>query len=201
MASNQTIATILKTLKAAYPRFEVSEDTVRVWASFIADMDDDLLMAAVARFISASDHAFAPSIPEIRREATEIRREIAGIPSAFEAWEEVLLAPSPSPYRKMRDGQWIDREDYQWSHEVVGRVARQLGWGRSFPGNNPEADRAHFVKAYDAEVGRMMRAETQIPLVTEYIETERSKHLLNVTGEIRKLAREKGVTKIHASTI
>jgi len=191
MASNQTISTMLKTIKAAYPRFEVSEDTVRVWASFIADLEDDLLMAAVARFISASDHAFAPSIPEIRRQATEIRREIAGVPSAFEAWEEVLKAPTPSPYRKMRDGQWIDPEDYEWSHEAVGRVARQLGWGKAFPGSNPEADRAHFVKAYDAEVGRVMRAVTQIPLVTGYIERERSKRLLDVTGEMKKLTEAK----------
>ncbi len=193
MASNQTISNMLKTISSAYPRFEITEDTVRVWASFIADIDDDLLMAAVARFISASDHAFAPSIPEIRRAASEIRREIAGVPSAFEAWEEVLRAPYPSRLRPFRDGQFYEPDEYQWSHEVVGRVARRLGWGKNFPGGNVEADRAHFVKAYDAEVIRIMRAETQIPIVTKYIEQERNKRLLDVADNIKELTEARKV--------
>lgn len=187
MATKQTISEVLKIISAAYPRFEVSEETVRVWASFIADLEDELLKAAVLRFISSSSHAFAPSIPEIRRQATEIRREIAGVPSAFEAWEEVLRAPTPNPNRIMRDGQWVEPVEYVWKHEIVGVVARRLGWHRSFPGSNAEADRAHFIKAYDAEVQKVILADTQIPQVTAYIEKERGKRRLNATGEIKKL--------------
>jgi hypothetical protein len=65
MATNKTISSVLKIILAAYPRFEISEETVRVWGMFMADLDDDLLQAAVARFISSSDHAFPPSIPGI----------------------------------------------------------------------------------------------------------------------------------------
>ena len=83
MADNKTISLCLKTICAAYPRFEISEDTVRVWTSFVGDLDDDLLTAAVFRFISSSDHAFPPSIPEILKDATEMRREISVVPSSF----------------------------------------------------------------------------------------------------------------------
>ena len=98
MATKPTIMTALKTIKAAYPRFDIADaDTIRVWASFLQDIDDDLLMAAVARFISSSNHAFAPSIPEIRKEAAELRREILGVPTSFEAWDELISAPAPRP--------------------------------------------------------------------------------------------------------
>lgn len=191
MATNKTISNVLKIILAAYPRFEVSEETVRVWGMFMADLDDELLQAAVARFISSSNHAFPPSIPEVRQQATEIRREITGVPSSFEAWEEVIKAPTPSPYRQFRDGKFFEPEQYQWSHEAVALVAKRLGWGKGFPGSNTEADRAHFLKAYDAEVNKRLKSETQIPQVTAYIETERSKHLLDVAGEIKVLAEKR----------
>ncbi len=196
MASNQTISTALKTIAAAYPRFVLEEDTVRVWASFVADIEDDLLLAAVARFISSSSHAFAPSIPEIRSQATELKREVIGVPTAFEAWAELIDAPMPRPvgsvYRLFRDGKYVDEEEYQWPHEVVGIVAKRLGWPTRFPsGENEMADRAHFVKAYDAEVGKLLQAETQIPQVTKYIEQERSKQeqgrLIDVSGDMQRL--------------
>ena len=193
MATNQTIATALKTIKAAYPRFVVEADMVSVWASFVADMPDDLLLAAVARFISSSDHAFPPSIPEIRIQATEIKREIVGIPSAFEAWSELMSAPLPRPagsvYRLFKDGKSQDEEEYVWPHDVVGVVARRLGWPTRFPSGETEmADRAHFVKAYDAEVNKMMQAETQIPQVTRFIEQEKGKLLIDVSANIKQIA-------------
>lgn len=196
MATKQTISVVLQTIKAAYPRFEVIAETVSVWASFVADMTDDLLLAAIARFISSSDHAFPPSIPEIRSQATEIKREIAGIPSAFEAWSELLTAPLPRPagsvYRLFREGNYVDEDVYTWPHDIVGVVARRLGWPTRFPsGENEMADRAHFVKAYDAEVGKLLQAETQIPLVTQYIAQEKSKlidvNLIDVSQDIRNL--------------
>lgn len=192
MATNQTISTVLKTIKAAYPRFEVEAETVSVWASFVVDMDDELLLAAVARFISSADHAFPPSIPEIRAQATELRREIAGIPSAFEAWAELMDAPLPRPpgsvYRLFKDGKYVDDEEYVWPHDIVGVVARRLGWPARFPsGGNEVADRAHFVKAYHEEVSRRLQAETQIPLVTKFVEAEQSKRLIGVSREMGKL--------------
>ncbi len=194
MSSNQTISTVLKTLKAAYPRFMIDEaDTVRVWASFLADIDDDLLLAAVTRFISSSSHAFAPSIPEIRNEATAIRREIADIPSAFEAWDELISAPTPRPtgaaYQIWRDGKPVEQDDYVFPHEIVGMVARRLGYPDRFPSVDTEmADRAHFIKAYEAEVNKILKSETQLPMVSAYIENQREQlGLIDVSRDMRQL--------------
>lgn len=188
MATNQTMSTVVKTISAAYPRFDVDATAANVWMSFLADIPDDLLMAAVARFISSADHPFPPSIPEIRAQATDIRREVVGVPTAFEAWEEVINMPAPRTTRLMRDGVWVEPEDAVWKNEVVGIVAARLGWPKRFPSGSDEmADRAHFVKAYDAEVRKRLQTETQVPLVTKYIEQEKSKRLLDVTGEIKQL--------------
>jgi hypothetical protein len=122
----------------------------------------------------------------------ELKSEIFGILSAFEAWSELMNAPLPRPagsvYRIFREGKFVDEEEYCWPHEIVGIVARRLGWPTSFPsGENEMADRAHFVKAYESETRRLMQAETQIPLVTKYVEQEKAKYLIEVSGEIKKL--------------
>ncbi len=190
MATIQTIKTVIRTIQAAYPnRFVADDDTVMVWKKFVEDIDDDLLLAALSRFISSADHAFPPSIPELRGQATEIRREIASVPTAFEAWNEVLKAPHPNPIPKFENGVFVNPQDYVWTNDVVGVVAKRLGWPKRFPtGDNDVADRAHFVKAYDAEVGKRLQAETQLPVVTQYIEQQKSKRLLDVSSEMKQLA-------------
>jgi hypothetical protein len=146
------------------------------------------LYAAVARFVSSADHAFPPSIPEIRKAATSIRCEVMGVPSEWEAWEEVLKAPHPSPIPAFRDGEFHKPEEYPWKHELVGMVARQLGWHRrQFPGTNLEADRAHFVQAYKSAMAKMLKTETQLPLVTQYISGQQQK-LFDVTDQVKQLA-------------
>jgi len=191
MASNQTISTVLKIIMAAYPqRFVMEPETVRVWATFVADMDDELLSASVARFISSSSHAFPPTIPEIRAQAVELKREIVGVPTAFEAWDEVIRAPKPMPagYKVVRDGQVVDAEEYVWPNPIVERVARRLGWPRFPDTANEMGDRAHFFKAYDSETQKLIKADTQIPQVTRYVEEQKAKLLLDVSQDLKRLS-------------
>ena len=197
MATTETIKAILKTIRAAYPgRFEIAEDTVTVWASFVQDIEDELLKAAVARFISSAAHAFPPSLPEIRSQATEIKCEVAGIPTEWEAWEDVLRAPRPNGLKQFRvdaenpDGAFFDAPAYPWRHPIVEQVARQFGWHRGmFPGANLETDRAHFVKAYKLAVEKLLKAETQIPAVNQYIDAQRGRLALGVGDQIKQLAK------------
>jgi hypothetical protein len=67
-------------------------------------------------------------------------------------------------------------------HPAVERVARQFGWPDRFPGDNPEADRAHFMRAYDAEVKRETERQAQPAQVQKYIEAQ------SVTGAVAALA-------------
>jgi hypothetical protein len=170
MSDIKTIASMLKEIAAAYPAWKADEDTIKVWTVYLVDMPDDLLVTAVRKFISSSGHAFAPSIPEIRAMAADIKRQTAGIPTAYEAWEDLLAAGS-GVKRRLTEGNEIVHENYTFKHPMVKHVAEQLGWPARFPGGTDQemADRSHFIKAYDQAVGAMIKAETQLTQVTNYI--------------------------------
>ena len=70
-------------------------------------------------------------------------------------------------------------------HPAAERVARQFGWPSTFPGDNPEADRAHYIRAYDAEIKRETERQAQPVQVQRYIAANNSE---NVTGAIAALA-------------
>jgi hypothetical protein len=69
-------------LRAAYPRQEFPDDTVRVYVRQLSDLDEDAVARAVDRLTKKS--VFLPSIAEIRQEVAE---EQLALPSASEAWE------------------------------------------------------------------------------------------------------------------
>jgi hypothetical protein len=178
MADAATISTALKEIKAAYPRFAADADTVKVWAVYLVDLPDGLLMTAVRKFISSSTHAFPPSIPEIRQMATQVKLEIEAVPSAFEAWEDLLRAGNGWRYEtgENLDGSvWMEKTAYKFRHPLVEEVARRFGWPGRFPsGDDDMADRAHFFRAYESALGKVARSETQLPVVTAYIDGERA---------------------------
>ena len=196
MANANTINLALKEIKAAYPRFETQTDTIKVWAVYLADLPDELLMTAVRKFISSAPHAFPPSIPEIRQAATQIKAEINDIPSAFEAWEDLLKAGTGWRYEtgENPDGTvWLEKTAYKFRHALVEQIARRMGWPDRFPsGDDDMADRAHFYKAYESAANKAARAETQLPAVTAYIESEKYM-ALDAPPEIKQLAERKSI--------
>jgi len=178
MADAKTISDVVREIKAAYPRFVTEENTIKVWAVYLSDLPGDLLMMAVRKFISSATHAFPPSIPEIRQMATQIKVEITNIPSAYEAWDDLLRAGNGWRYEtgvNDDDGStWVEKHTYQFRHPLVEEVARRFGWPKRFPsGDDDMADRAHFFKAYDAALNKLTRAETQLPIVTAYVDQEK----------------------------
>lgn len=195
MADAKAISNLLKEIKAAYPRFVVEENTVQVWAVYLADLPNDLLMTAIRKFISSASHAFPPSIPEIRQMATQVKAEINDVPSAFEAWDDLLRAGNGWRYESgvnEDDGStWIEKHPYEFRHPLVETVARRFGWPDRFPsGDDDMADRAHFFKAYENAMNKVMRAETQLPTVTAYIDQEK-----NLLEDDRRAALDTGESK------
>lgn len=192
MADAKTISNAIQEIKAAYPRFVDEADTVKVWAVYLSDIPNGLLMTAIRKFISSSSHAFPPSIPEIRQTATQIKTEIVDMPSAYEAWDDLLRAGNGWHYEtgtNADDGSvWIEKHPYQFRHPLVETVARRFGWPDRFPdGENDMADRAHFFKAYEAALNKASRAETQLPSVTAYIDQEK-----NLLEDYRRAALDTG---------
>jgi len=180
MASDECIARILMEIADAYPSFEFTPERVKVWQKYLKDYEDDLLTAALEFYISTSDKAFAPAIPEIRSAATQLKIQIAGIPTSLEAWEDVLKAHPP---RRILSGQ-IDPESglemiqddvYIFIHPIVEKVAVMLGWPGKFPvSDEVSVDRAHFVKAYDMAISKASVLDRQIPEIKQFVQVQRS---------------------------
>lgn len=68
-----------------------------------------------------------------------------GLPSAWDAWQEV---------RDKLNGWSPGQPAPTFSHPVVAKVAKLIGHNTIREGKNEVANRAHFVKAYEAEVAK-----------------------------------------------
>jgi hypothetical protein len=180
MANDDEITRVLAMLNAAYPRFELTEETITVYIRLLGDLSaEDLQMAAVQ---VASDNTFFPSVHELRKAVVDLKRKSGNIPSSYEAWVEVSTntKESWSAAAENEDGSYsIIEHTYTFSHPLVEKVAREMGWPDRFPGGVGErmADRSHFIKAYEAAVRDVVDYEMMLPEVREYISTPRFREL------------------------
>jgi hypothetical protein len=187
MANANTIGKVLaEIVLCGFPKFEPTKETTRVWIAYLSDIDDDLLVAGLRHHISTSGSAFAPSIPEIRTACAVVKARITGLPTAYEAWEDLLKAKS-GVLVSVNDENEIMRAEYKFIHPLVKVVAQQLGWPTSFIGDNVMADRAHFFKAWDVAAARYLEDESEMPEVTQYIGSRRNGKALPVGSLIKQL--------------
>ena len=171
MATKAEITTVLGMMAAANPRYTLTADTATVYANLLKDLPADLLKAAALQAIC--EVGFFPSVHELRKRASEIRRKTTGMPGAYEAWQDLRDARDGKRHEIIeKDGKYTIREwEYEWLHPIVPVVARRLGWPKTFPSENEMADRAHFVKAYDEEVRRILDDDLTLPEVKKFIES------------------------------
>jgi hypothetical protein len=183
MANKEQVFEILTILAAAYPRFSLTKETIKVYAKLLQDLDSDELRAAALDCAAKRD--FFPSIHELRSTVVELRKKSNQVPTAFEAWSELLQAGSGSRLEivevkevETSASKWgIRRNKFVFSHPLIEQVARQLGWPERFPTTNEMTDRAHFFRAYDRAVDQAMDEEITLPDVKEFIESRQGKEL------------------------
>lgn len=170
MATETEIAQILVVLAASYPRFELKKETVAAYVEFLHDLPADELRMAARDCAVSKD--FFPSVHELRQAVAEMHREKMGVPSAFDAWQEVCGHPKDGLSRRVLEnaGGWVIEESVMsWSHPLVERVAVQMGWPRFPTSEEIGVDRAHFFKAYDYAVGQALKENVRLPEVAAYI--------------------------------
>lgn len=169
MATKSEITQILAILGATYPRFTLTTEVIAAYVMFLKDIPADALKAAALRCAASLD--FFPSVHELRQAVADNWRKAQRIPSALEAWQEVNNARPEVSWVEEVDGKfYINKKTYEWSHPMVERVAKLLGWPKDFPGDVPGVDRAHFFKAYDATVGDALEETMRLPEVAAFIE-------------------------------
>ena len=198
MATEKDVAKIVAMLSAAYPNWQPNQYTVEIYFQDLQDIDSELLMVAVkhCRTTTGRDQRFAPSAGEIRQAAAELKRQAQGIPSAIEAWNEICHArhrdvSESHPLYIGGEKYTTDPDPHQWSHPLVERVAKSLGWPR-FPNlENESTDRAHLFKQYESELQTYIKQDAQPEDVKAFVDTRRAE--LSAGNQVKQLT--KGMSK------
>lgn len=164
MATEREVASIVAIIGAAYPNFNATEMTIEVYFRTLSDLDFELLKTAALHAIAEPGRKFAPSVGELRGAVSEILQRASGMPSSFEAWEEFLQQVRAVGHTGIP----------QFSHPLVTKTVRVLGWRDLCLSENQVADRARFVQAYEQFVERANRDMSMLPTVSGYIETKAS---------------------------
>lgn len=148
------IAEVFAVFGEAYPKWEVRERTVEVWASLLADVPADALKRAAVQYARTSK--FPPTVAELR----EIARGPAEC-SAEEAWGEIYKRrPPPNDAAKRA------LEAIGGNQMLRNMLTAQVG-----------VHRAHFMRCYDAYLGRERDTE----------ERESVEQLTGAARELREL--------------
>lgn len=192
---------LLDMLANAYPRGEMTAERRALYAQMLADIPGDELRAAVIAYITSSDSGqWLPSVSQLRALVGVHRRRASGLPSAEEAWLEVLKAwdGERGQLTGQQDAQGrhlVERVRYQWSHPLTEKVARDLGWPRSFPGENHDVSRSNWLRVYEQAARRATAEAVEHPAVTKFINHQAGQMRIGAGQQIKQLAEKLGDSK------
>ncbi len=176
MASQVETAQIVAIIGAAYPNFSPTKETIQVYYELLKDIDGSALKIATLQCCAESGRKFAPGVGEIRGAVNDMRRQATGVPTALEAWAELLKAPKEGKSYRITDevdengATIIEEKIYKWSHPLVEQTAKMLGFPK-FPDWSQESfERNTFFKAYEIQLQKHLKETEQLPEVKAYIE-------------------------------
>ena len=142
--NRQEILALVALASSSYPTMQSRDPRpiVAAWSVMLADLDAAVAKAAIIKVCRESQ--FFPSVAQIVAAAEALDSRLEQLPTAAEAWEEVSrLIQLVGPYRSP-----------EYSSDLVRRATRAIGWRQLCTGENPEADRAHFLKIYESMRGK-----------------------------------------------
>jgi hypothetical protein len=166
--TRQEICTLLALASSSYPSMQARDPKpiVEAWAMMLADLDVVVARAAIVKVCRQSQ--FFPTEAQIVAAAKQLDPREEKLPTAAEAWEEVgRLIIRFGPYRAP-----------VYSCDQVRRAAQAMGWLQLCTGDNPEADRAHFLRIYES-----MRNKTK-----DERENEKALELSGMNAAVKALA-------------
>ena len=138
--NRQEVCALVALASSSYPVMQTRDPRpiVEAWALMLSDLDAVVAKAAIIKVCRESK--FFPSVAQIVFAAQELDPRNEKLPTAAEAWEEVeRLIQTMGPYRAPK-----------YSCGTVKRAVRAIGWLQLCLGENPEADRAHFLRLYES---------------------------------------------------
>lgn len=131
---------IIGVLAASFPSAKISSETISAYAQQLDDLPIALLDLAARQ--CAADCKFFPTMAELRERAAAITMPARG--TAADAWGDVMVAMKRVGYY----GQPM------FDNPITAKVVFNMDWQALCSSENVIADRAHFMKMYDAMVER-----------------------------------------------
>lgn len=136
-----------------YPRMiectpQQLEENIKNWAIVMSDIDYKKAETAVIKLTRSFTYERL-KVADIIEAVKAI--ELAGIPSAEEAWGEVTA--KLDPYRRP-----------DWSHPLIREVVVLMGYVELCRSENPGMDRAQFIKAYNNLLNRKQQEKEIIAI-------------------------------------
>lgn len=163
MSTREHIKATVLYMKRLYPNYqpelEGEGNTIDALLTQWGDLSPETLTAAVQSLCSKGGQ-FAPSAGDVRAEVTRLNFLAAGVPTAGEAWKEVMT--------HIVDNGCEARPN--WSHPLIGQAADAVGLRAIGMSENVMVERAHYLKIYDQLVARAADDVGRLPQVTKYLE-------------------------------
>lgn len=136
---------VLSILKAAYPKFyanltrDGAMQIIELWSAMFINDDVEYVKTALLKHIATN--AFPPAIADIRKAmlfVTDANENDLG-----EAWGEVMRAVRNFGYIR-------EKEALESLKSTTRRAVESMGWQNICASENLMADRAHFLRIYEA---------------------------------------------------
>lgn len=145
-------------LKSAYPGFNICPDVyaIRLWYRSLKDLDYKLCETALLEIFATQK--YPPAISDIREKCAECM--MGSLPDAGEAWGEVQKA-----IRKY--GSYNEPDAMRALSDTTRQAVKRMGFRELCMSDNAVADRAHFMKIFDAIAKREIQSAQVPPEVME----------------------------------
>lgn len=180
--TRQEVIKIMSVIEKAYPKFNYvsGEDfeAIMLWQEMLSDVDYPLANAVVKQHISRNK--FQPTIADIRGGVAEITAPKTQLTSD-QAWGEIIRAIK-------RHGIYQEAEALASMSPITARIAKNMNWKETCMSENQMADRAHFIKMFEA---KQQRAKQQAMLpegLAKDIALEQQKHQCEIEGPVNVFA-------------
>jgi hypothetical protein len=218
MSTQAKIKSILESLISLPNAPQITPALILEYHAALGHWSDEILEMAALHY--RSTETFFPTAGVLNNKVLDMQMLAAGIPTAGEAWSQVLTALRYVETVLCEDGNdlrlsitgtstdWIkSQRDYDehrrlcqickqgglqevYSHPVVAETVRLLGGRDVLMTDNPAADRKQFIDAYRERVAIEGRKFIMPPQVKEFIQEQRAQ----IAGvQIKQLT--KGMTK------
>jgi hypothetical protein len=175
MATIDDILNVIAYMKLAFPNYNPNITdkpcTADVLMDLLGDLTAETLQAAVRSCCAESGRAFAPSAGEIRGAVSSLRSKIDGVPSAGEAWGEIIGSFERMPGGNMAGGGHTPILDHPLVRKAVHCIGGYVAIGADFF-ENQMANRAHFLRIYADLLDTWKDDAAELPAITEYVQKQ-----------------------------